>query len=128
MPDDEIVTCRIQIVILVFKSVDSLFVVVELSQVEFLLHIHHFNSASFIRHCENIAVFSDWKSRYILSEFIDFSDCLLFISVNDFKVSTLTDKDHIFVIVIWGDTVDWILLALVKDSVLVFFPEPLFVR
>jgi hypothetical protein len=59
MSDDEIITCRVKIVILVLKSVNSLLVVVELSQVEFLLHVHHFNSTSFISHCENIPVFSD---------------------------------------------------------------------
>ena len=98
--DDEIVACRVQIVVLVLKRVDSLLVVVELSQVEFLLHVHHLNSTSFVSHCEHIAVFSDRESRYILSELVDFSDGLLLNSVNDFKVSALTDQDHVFIIVI----------------------------
>jgi hypothetical protein len=85
---------------LVLKRVDSLLVVVELSQVEFLLHVHHLNSTSFVSHCEHIAVFSDRESRYILSELVNFSDGLLLNSVNDFKVSALTDQDHVFIIVI----------------------------
>ncbi len=74
--------------------------VVKLSQVKFLLHVHDFDSSSFISRSEHITVFSYAKSRYVFGELVDLSDGLLLDPVNNFEVPALTDENNVFLIVI----------------------------
>lgn len=94
---------------------------------ELFLDVHDLDSSWLVSCSKDITVRSDTQCRHVLIKSVDLSQSLLLDSINYFQVSALAYQDDVFGIIIRGDAIDWVLLALIKDWVLILFPKSLFV-
>ena len=89
--DHKVIPCRIQVIITILKCVDSLLMVVKLSEMELLLYIHDFDSSGFICCGKYVSILSHAQCRDTFVEHVDLSDGLFFNSIDNLKISTLSD-------------------------------------